>query len=450
MVRLCLLGWVGYLALNQLWLWKKSPMDRTYAWSAVWFVVAGLLLVGRIIQHTATTPEGGAIGVRMVAAGAMLVVPPLIGGMYAMAGSEWSRLAKVVFAMMMLTVALMGFTNVFAGLGVQQINDATGDPIWVAKASGSAVGALILYFLAATVWGLRSLRKAHDFVDARGRLVLAIPGVLAFLATINDGLLHRGFIVSVQLADYGVTALAVAVSYVHIRRSALYLSELERTGALRGKFLERVIDAQEQERRRIARDLHDATAQSLTSISVRLSTLEQDPKADRVRSSIAEVRTLAKATLNEVREIATGLHPTVLDDLGFEEAIENYAREFTRSHGVETDIHMNGFRTYGRLPGSIELVLYRIAQEALTNVAKHAEATTVSILVDRNDDGVRMILEDDGRGFDAGEHGMPKDERYSIGLHSIRERASLCDGTATFESSRGAGTTLYVQIPVVL
>ncbi len=448
-IRLCLLGTVGYVALHQLWLWRKSPEDRTYAWSAAWLAVAALLVVGRIIQHTATTASSGTVGTKLLLTGAMLVGPVLIGGMYAVADRAWSRPARALFVTLVVTVLLILLTDVFDGVRARPIRDAMGARVWVATGGkGVEMIALLAYFAAAGAWAVRSILAARAFVDRRGRWTLALAAAAAGVAAINDGLLSRGAVSTIQLADYGCAVVAIAVSYVHVRRSALYLSDLERRGRLRGALLERVIDAQEQERRRIARDLHDATAQSLTSISVRLSTLEQDPRADGVRSSVSELRDLAKATLHEVREIAAGLHPSVLDDLGFDAAIHNYAEHFSRTHDVEVDIHMNGVQAFGRMPHAIELVLYRIAQEALSNVAKHAAATTVSILVDRNPDSVRMILEDDGRGFDIDAAELAAADRQSIGLHSVRERAALVGGTATFESSPGAGTTLYVQLPI--
>ena len=168
------------------------------------------------------------------------------------------------------------------------------------------------------------------------------------------------------------------------------------------------------------------------------------------RARVAHLRSLTGRTLEEVGRLARGLHPSVLDDLGFATAIERYAAEYSKSHPVMVDVHLRGVDAKNRLPLVVETTLYRILQEALTNVAKHAEASTASIIVERQKEQVRAIVEDDGRGFDldANDGVAALDMSHGLGLHGIRERAALLKGWVTVESTPGMGTTLYVHIPL--
>jgi signal transduction histidine kinase len=149
------------------------------------------------------------------------------------------------------------------------------------------------------------------------------------------------------------------------------------------------------------------------------------------------------AALEGVQRIARGLRPSILDDLGLEEALERLGIEMTRAHGFSVDLQVTGARL-PRLPEPTEVALYRIAQEALTNTGKHAAAKGVSILVHRNQLSVRLLIEDDGKGFDVGESGS----EGQLGLVGMRERAHLVGGSMTVESSRGRGTTIGVDVPL--
>ncbi len=237
---------------------------------------------------------------------------------------------------------------------------------------------------------------------------------------------------------------------IRIVGSARDITERKQTEELRTRFIERVISAEVAERRRIARELHDETGQSLTSVMVGLKAVESSIGEEDARERVAHLRSLTGRTLEEVGRLARGLHPSVLDDLGFATAIERYAAEYSKSHPVMVDVHLRGVDAKNRLPLVVETTLYRILQEALTNVAKHAEASTASIIVDRQKEQVRAIVEDDGRGFDLGANDgvTALDMSHGLGLHGIRERAALLKGWVTVESTPGMGTTLYVHIPL--
>jgi len=211
---------------------------------------------------------------------------------------------------------------------------------------------------------------------------------------------------------------------------------------LRRQLLERVIAAQEEERRRISRELHDSTSQSLTSLMVGLRTLENTCNDPLVQSRTQELRQVVGQVLDDVHTLAVQLRPAVLDDLGLLAALERFTQEWQKRHQIQADVvvHLAG----ERLPDAIETALYRIIQEALTNVARHAHARSVSILVERRAHDVVAVIEDDGSGFDANK--PPSDGH--LGLVGIRERAELLGGSLIIESNPGRGSSLYIQLPL--
>lgn len=219
--------------------------------------------------------------------------------------------------------------------------------------------------------------------------------------------------------------------------------ELKRKEEMRGHLLEETISAQEAERKRIARELHDQTGQLLTSLMVGLKALEMsNPKE--TRHKIANLRQLTAQTLDEVHNLALELRPSSLDDLGLISALEQYTREYSSKFGVSADFQAIGFDSR-RLPPETEITLYRIVQEALTNVAKHAEATKVSVLLEARGPSIVAIVEDDGKGFDVHKKSTAKER---LGLYGMYERAELIDARLTIESRPGKGTTVFVEVPL--
>lgn len=214
---------------------------------------------------------------------------------------------------------------------------------------------------------------------------------------------------------------------------------LELSGRVARDALRRVVEGQELERRRLARELHDETGQALTSILLGLKSVETARGEDEVRAAVAELREFVAGTLEDVRRLAIELRPKALDDFGLEPALERLARGFAEQTGIAVDVEA---RLEARLPGEVETVLYRIVQEALTNVVKHAQAERVSIVVRKRGDKVAAVIEDDGRGFAPGEA-----RAEGLGLLGMRERLALVDGTIVIESRPGAGTTLVAEVP---
>jgi signal transduction histidine kinase len=205
--------------------------------------------------------------------------------------------------------------------------------------------------------------------------------------------------------------------------------------------LGRVVAGQEVERRRLARELHDETGQALTSILLGLRAVEEAGSADVLRKSVSDVRELVVATLQDVRKLAVQLRPAALDDFGLVPALERLVQTYSETTGIAVELEA-GLGEH-RLPAELETTLYRIVQEALTNIVKHADATKVSVLLVLRERSVTAVIEDDGRGFDPGN---TREDR--LGLLGMRERAELHDGRLKIEAAEGSGTTLVVEMPL--
>jgi two-component system sensor histidine kinase UhpB len=206
---------------------------------------------------------------------------------------------------------------------------------------------------------------------------------------------------------------------------------------------QQVITAQEEERRRIARELHDDTAQSLTSLLFYIGALEKGGASPEVAAILGELRDEIRASVESVRRLARELRPPALDDLGLVAALDWYIGETAARLGIPIDFNHTCMRA--RLPEKVELVLYRICQEALTNAGKHARASCISVDLACAGNSIRLTVRDDGRGFALGEHRHnPSD---GIGLYGMRERAALVGGTLDIDSRPGAGTTVTAEVP---
>lgn len=233
---------------------------------------------------------------------------------------------------------------------------------------------------------------------------------------------------------------------------AVARAERQERERMRAYYLKQIISAQEEERKRIARELHDETGQVLTSLLVRLKVAAETAAP---QEHLAELREIAAQALAGVRDLARELRPSLLDDLGLVAALERYLASCGSKFGLSTDFQTTGFDDDQRLPPEVEVALYRIVQEALTNVVKHAQARTVSVVLERKDGAVIALVEDDGVGFQVASTrlhlGSPETwsvEQAGLGLYGMEERAALLGGTLTLESSPGQGTTVRVEIPL--
>ena len=205
--------------------------------------------------------------------------------------------------------------------------------------------------------------------------------------------------------------------------------------------LRRVMEGQEFERQRLARELHDETGQALTSILLGLKRVEEAPTKEAAGAAAADLRKQIVHTIQSVRRLAVELRPTALDDFGLVPALERLSEAFTEATGIAVDVQANLDSV--RLPAEVETALYRIVQEALTNIAKHAKASRVSVVVARREHAVMAVVEDDGRGF-----GADGGTGEGLGLVGMKERVGLLDGRLEIESTEGAGTAVVAEVPL--
>jgi signal transduction histidine kinase len=211
--------------------------------------------------------------------------------------------------------------------------------------------------------------------------------------------------------------------------------------------LRRSIEASEHERRRWARELHDETLQELAGLRVLLSSARRTGDPDQLAAAVDEATDLIGMGVANLRALITDLRPASLDALGVQAALEALLRRVGTSSGLEIEAHLDMAWERGdaasRLDAEVETTTFRLVQEALTNVVKHAEAERVTVEVTERNDVVEIIVADDGRGFDAGT--LPES---GFGLLGIQERLAVVRGTVRIESAPGAGTTVRARIPV--
>ncbi len=216
--------------------------------------------------------------------------------------------------------------------------------------------------------------------------------------------------------------------------------ERERAERARTELLGRLVFAQEDERRRIAREMHDQFGEQLTALGHRIASLEHAARDQPgLRDPIAALQRVAQQLDRDVDHLVWELRPTALDDLGLQAALSNYVQNWSARAQIAAELHTSGLLD-DRLAADVETTLYRIAQEALTNVAKHSRARHVELILERRDDQVLLVVEDDGAGFDPGER------TPGFGLLGMQERASLVGAHLEIESAVGGGTTILVRM----
>ncbi|MCI0661412.1 MAG: PAS domain-containing protein, partial [Acidobacteria bacterium] len=213
------------------------------------------------------------------------------------------------------------------------------------------------------------------------------------------------------------------------------------------RLLRQIVTAQEDERRRIARDLHDQLGQQLTALRLNLETVrEQAVNYKELSGHVERAQLIAKQLDTDVGFLSWELRPAALDDLGLEVTLANFVQEWSRHYGIFAQFHTTGLAE-SRLSPETETTLYRIAQEALNNVSKHAQATRIDVILERRNDHVVLIVEDNGKGYDLNMESIPVESRKRMGLVGMRERASLIGGTLEIESEPGKGTTIFARTP---
>jgi two-component system sensor histidine kinase UhpB len=244
------------------------------------------------------------------------------------------------------------------------------------------------------------------------------------------------------LADVEIAQLATTLNSI--------LDEVQRHQEQMRALSGRVIRAQEEERQRIARELHDDTGQVLTLLLIRLKLLEGQPGAEALQEQIAELRGLVAGAIDQVRQLALNLRPPSLDQLGLVPALRSLATTFTANTRIPVALDLP--RTAVRLSPEQTIAVYRIAQEALTNAAKHADATTIALAVTLSGETLRLGVRDDGRGFDpeaiTRPEGRGSGSGPGVGLFWMEERARLVGGTLRIASAPGGGTLVTLNLPM--
>ncbi len=222
-----------------------------------------------------------------------------------------------------------------------------------------------------------------------------------------------------------------------------YCEKLEEKEKIRLSLLKRLIDSQEEERLRISRELHDQLGQDLTALLLHLGS--RDARMTKSAAMRATAEQQVRALIDKVKRLAWEMRPSILNDFGLSWALRKYVEDLSRQSSVRIDYQDVCAADSGRLPSDVEITLYRVVQEALTNVIRHANANQASVVLMRGSQEVMLIIEDNGAGFDLHDldRGTPP-----LGLKGMQERASLCDGELTLESARGTGTTVRVRIPL--
>jgi len=256
----------------------------------------------------------------------------------------------------------------------------------------------------------------------------------------------------VTLAAFAAAAIENALLVAAERERASALAELaaaRERERLRQEMLTRVIGAQEAERARVARDLHDEIGQGLTSVLLGLRLVEtaltgDPPNLDDAHRHSADLHQLATQALRDVRRLAFELRPTVLDDVGLVAALRRLVADVAARRGIVPELAVGGLDGQAaRLPGEVETVAYRVVQEALTNAIRHSRGSSVSVVVARSAGRLRVLVEDDGTGFDPA--AVPA---TSLGLRGMRERAALVGGSVTVTSAPAWGTAVVLEVPL--
>ena len=340
--------------------------------------------------------------------GAMLLI-----GSYTATGRRHADRLSVVFVVTLTLQVLWGYSVTAAY------------PTLVAFSITCVLLGAVIFF----GWGVR--RVIALAVLALGGFLLA--GSMAGVSRHDDAPFGLAFVTLLVAAVVAVVAAGV------ISRSRAALAgreeELEALSA-------RLMSAQEEERRRISRELHDELGQSLTAVSAFLWWFEQKlpPELGELRSQALDARRLASQTLAQMRELSQLLRPSVLDSLGLVPSLDSQLQAFAKRHHITTSFHADELPD--RLPVEIETALFRIAQEALTNVARHSRASHVDVALTREDGGLRLEVHDHGVGLRAGD-GV---RTQGTGLVGVRERVRTLGGTVSITS--GSGTRLEVRLPL--
>ncbi len=290
-----------------------------------------------------------------------------------------------------------------------------------------------------------SLPDSEDLEDTFNRIHRAGPSIPIIVMTgLGDELL------GLKMVRYGAQDYLVKskVERYLLVKAICYAIERQSAETSQAELRLKLITAQERERQQLARELHDQLGQSIAALMLGLKSLAASCKTtEQARYQFQQLQSIANELAVDVHSVALDLRPTALDDLGLEVALSNYLDRWSSRWRIPAEFHSHGF-LHRRLVSHIETTIYRIAQEALTNIVHHARTKTVSLILDWSDERVNMVVEDDGCGFDVAAV-MKNRKKEQLGLLGMEERVALVGGNLTIESTRDVGTSLYVRIPIL-
>jgi PAS domain S-box-containing protein len=293
---------------------------------------------------------------------------------------------------------------------------------------------------------LRDIASQH-YVDPRQRTI--------FEELINEKGVVRGFELQAYRKDGSIIWTSEHVRAVRDETGAvLYyegiveeVTQRKQVEAERVELLRRLVSAQEDEQRRISRELHDQMGQSLAALLLGLKSLKDSVKEESTLESIHRLQDITNRIAEEMHSLIRELRPTALDDLGLHTALANYLEEWSQRSSVAIDFHSNGLLDQ-RLGTQLESTIYRIVQEAVNNTIKHAKAENISIILEKRGKRILLIVEDDGIGFDAEALLKTPARNRRFGLLGMQERVALMGGSVSIESTPGVGTTVLVHIDI--
>lgn len=374
------------------------------------------------------------------------------------AGSPRARDAAVVLVVMVAAAALEGLTS----WGWTLAFDPDSRRVR-AVAVHTVIGLLLACVAALVVRPTDGLGAAVRGPNASRFVTRLLP--LALILRLGLGWLTLSDSGAARGVQFGLSAFAVAnllmISAVVLwsshaladaegareraRREAEAALAREAERAAVAEALRRAAGAQEDERRRIAQELHDGIGSSLAQVLFELDTLTDRLPAGPEQEGLRRARAHLATTVGEVGRTARGLHPSILEDLGLQAAVEQHVADWRGRSGVDAEVTVTGLAHRRRLPEPVELAAWRLVQEALANVARHARASTASVLVRADDDRLTVMIEDDGAGFDA-DDAVPRPA--ALGLRDMRDRVETLGGGLTVESVPGQGTTIRAELPL--
>ena len=345
----------------------------------------------------------------------------------------------------------------------------------------AAADALLRYSLAIpgavlAVWAILSQRRAflrlgqpafaNDLVGVAGAMLIygligqffVGPSPLFPSNIINSDTFQAWFGIPIQLFR-AIMAVVIAIFTIRTLRAFEYnrqqtltaarqqlQAEIAHRNALRQEYLQRIVEAQEEERTRIARELHDEFGQMLTGLAVGLrGTQISVEQPELVRQQLGQLEEMAVQALGNMRHMVNELRPALLDDMGLMAALRHHVDRFSKLTGIQATLNLS--REYHRLPPNLETILFRITQEALTNVARHSQATQSWIEMNYQNGQITLQIRDDGQGFDAAGI-LQADKRVGWGLIGIQERVQAVNGDVMIESEVGHGTRLTITVPL--